>query len=256
MGTIGWMAFLAANPASAKDEFDPSSVKSAAIIGFGGTIEIEATETKSGIGVVDTVNQIKQVSETIDGLQSGAAKAGAVDDTVRAYTTIETGLESGFGWTVPSNEELAATPAYQQVAAGYTGQSKLAQMAAGWGAGMCPPGIVHWASISRMKQPERDALIDALGVDAVLVAQLTVTGHDQGVSVGGIGTSRVKPQASVRLSLYQKGEKKAVWTGFATGPKVDEAIKADFGSAADPSDAIVEAIHLGIDKLTEKYTGA
>lgn len=247
------VAMVMTSPAEAKRDFDLSSIQSAAIVGFGGEIEIEQKETKSGIGLVDSVQSMKEAANTINQLETGELKASAQDDTVRAYTSVETKLESGFGWQVLSRDELVAVSAYQQLDEAHSTKGKLAQMADAWGAGFCPSGVVHWATMSRIKQPERDALIDALGVDAVVVAHFTVSGKDQGVSIGGIGTSRVKPQALVYVSVYQKGEKKPVWKGYAQGPKVDEAIKEDFGKDADPSEAILAAIALGMDKLADKY---
>jgi hypothetical protein len=250
---LGLLVAMAANPAMAKKEFDLSTIQTAAVVGFGGQNEIEENETRSGIGVVDTVNQLKQTAEAINGLEEGTLKQDAQSDAVRAYGAVESKLESGFGWSVLSRDELVAVPAYQQLDEARSTPGKLGEMGDAWGAGYCPSGVVHWASMIRVKQPERDALIEALGVDAVVVAQFTVSGKDQGVSIGGVGTSRIKPQALVQLSVYQKGEKKPVWRGYAQGPKVDEALQGDFGKTADPSEAILAALDLGMDKLTEKY---
>ena len=80
-------------------------------------------------------------------------------------------------------------------------------------------------------------------------------GGSQGVSIGGVGTSRVKPQTTVFLTVYKNGEKKPVLRAVARGAKTKDAIKADFGSSDDTQEwtVLLESIDLGVTKIVEKF---
>jgi len=240
--------------AEAKDKFDPGSVQTVAMFGFGGTVEIEATATKTGIGILDTVNEVKKVDETVDALHSGELRDYAAQQGIDAFVAVEAGLEDAFGWDVTGWETLRDDEAYAAVVEANTMKGKLGAMAEAWGAGMCPPGLLHHEKAMWLKMDDRDALIDALGVDALVIADVAITGKDRGVSVGGVGTSRVKPKALVTVQIFTKGEKKKVWRGSVQGPKTDEAIKKDFGgSTGEDAEIYVDAITKGMDKFADKF---
>ena len=173
---------------------------------------------------------------------------------VDAYTLVEAGLEEGFSWTITDYTDLVAQPAYQKTFEAHRSPGKLGQMQEDWASGMKPPGVVYYQLAHGMKQDERDALMDALGVQGLAVASVSISGDDQGVSVGGVGTSRVKPKTLVMVRLYVKGEKKPVWKGSAVGKKTETAIRGDMGyHQGDNGPILLESIEKGMAKFKEKY---
>lgn len=232
-----------------KASFDPRSVTTVAMIGFGGTIDIEENTTGG------TAGSIGGSVKAITALADGSAATGQQQQAIDLYNTVETGLEATFGWEVMDQPALRAIEPYTVVWTQYRGQGKLADMQENFASGLKPPGIVHYQNTQRIKQTERDALIAALGVEAVLITQVGISGSDQGVSVGGLGTYRVKPQAWVRAQLFVAGEKKAVWTGMAKGKKTQSVIKGDWGfHEGDNAPIIVEAVGLAMTSFQAKFT--
>jgi hypothetical protein len=237
---------------AAKETVDPASFGDVVLFGFGGTLEIEATQTSSGVGAVDAVADVQESVGMVASLSDGSMKSAAEMQSVRAFQTVETGLEAAFGWNVMDLDAMVADPSY--AAAWDTHTPAINKKMSGWGSGMAPTGVIYKDLATTLKQPDRDALMEAMGVQYVAVASLVISGEDQGVSIGGIGTSRVKPQTLTMITVYQRGEKKPVWRGSAQGKKTDEAITADFGQAAEgESEIILQSIQKSMEKLAEKY---
>ena len=236
-----------------KPKFDPTSVSNVALFSMAGTVEIEQAETRSGVGVLDAARDLKKTKDAVSGLKDGSMKAESGRKTIEIYDTVEQGLEGAFDWEVWDYDTLSSHDAY--AAAWDTFTPKKGRGLAGWGGGMAPEGILHNTSTLRLKQRDRDPLIEALGVDALVMVDLTVAGKDQGVRIGGVGTSRVKPRTTAIVTIYVPGEKKHVWRGGVTGEKTEEAIKNDMGAEDDGRHGLILAsIQNAMTKLGEKYT--
>lgn len=237
---------------AAKEKPDPRTFGDVVLFGFGGTLEIEATQTSSGIGAVDAANAVGESVDMVGGLADGSTKSAAEQQSIDAFETVEAGLESAFGWNVLDLDAMVSNGSYASV--WDTKTPAINKKMSGWGSGMAPTGVLYKDLARTLKQDERDALMEALGVEYMAIASLTISGEDQGVSIGGVGTSRVKPQTFTQVTVYQRGEKKAVWTASAQGKKTEEAIKADFGQAAEGESAIIlQSIENSMVKLAEKY---
>ena len=245
--------FAWSGTAYAGSDFDPSSVSRVAVFGFGGSIEMEQAETKTGLGALDAAKKLKQGADDMNALSDGSMKAKSGQQAVDAYNLVTKGLAEAMGWEVLPLEEVSSNDTYAGLLAANT--SKQQQKMAGWGSGMAPEGIIHPTTTLRIKQDGRDSLIEALGVDALALVDLTVTGRDQGVRVGGIGTSRVKPRTTAVVTLFTAGEKKKVWRATVTGDKTDEAIAADFGGEDRDakSQLVLASMANAMEKLGEKH---
>jgi len=250
--SIALSSLVASNAWAAKETVDPRSFGDVVLFGFGGTLEIEATQTTSGVGAVDAAASIEESVVAVQGLSDGSTKSAAEQQSIDAFETVESGLEVAFGWAVTDLDAMVADPAYAAMWDAKT--PAINKKMSGWGSGMAPTGVLYKDLATTLKQADRDALMDAMGVQYIAVASLTISGDDQGVSIGGVGTSRVKPQTFTSITVFQRGEKKAVWRGSAQGKKTEDAIKADFGQAAEGESAIIlQSIQNSMDKLAEKY---
>jgi hypothetical protein len=188
----------------------------------------------------------------VSSLADGSMKSAAEQQSIDAFTTVESGLETAFGWNVMDLETMVGNADYHTM--WDTKTPGINKKMSGWGSGMAPSGVIYKDLATTLKQDERDALMTSMGVQYMAIASITISGEDQGVSVGGVGTSRVKPQTFTMVSVYHLGEKKPVWKGSAQGKKTDEAIKADFGQAAEGENAIIlQSISNSMVKLAEKY---
>jgi len=129
------------------------------------------------------------------------------EEAAQTYTDVVQTLQTKMKWSVVGLDQLRANAEYKKV---HDGKMK------GWQNKAPMPGkhfivdeIMDAQSLRRMKPEEKDALMSALGVDALMETQVNVRFATKGVAVMGIGDRY--PQATVSFWLYKKGVAAPVW---------------------------------------------
>jgi hypothetical protein len=162
----------------------------------------------------------------------GVGIAEDSEDAAGALKDISGILAKRMQWTILSADEMRKNPEYEKV---YTAKMK------GWQMNKVPvpgrlliaPGVMDAQTLFRMKPPERDALMVALGVDALIEARVSIAFATKGVAVMGIGDRY--PQASVIVRMYKRGIEQPVWfDGHMQGEAATESVgKTAFWDEAD-----------------------
>ena len=82
------------------------------------------------------------------------------------------------------------------------------------------PDLMEFDGATKIKQAGRDEIMNALKVDAVVLAQYTV--QLSGSTIMGIGSRY--PQTSLKFQLFRKGEEKPVWQDIVAGEDMKESV--------------------------------
>lgn len=130
------------------------------------------------------------------------------DEAEASLKDIAGTLAKTMKWKMLPLDEMRGNAAYQ---ATYEKKMK------GWQMGKVPgnarlliaKGVMDAQSLIRMKPPERDQLMSALGVDAMMEVAVNVVFANKGVAIAGIGDRY--PQAYINLWMYKRGVEKPVW---------------------------------------------
>lgn len=162
------------------------------------------------------------------GLQGSAGgsmmtQTGAHVDSM--FTELSNALRKNLKWNVMEKSAMVANPGYTQA---YDKTMK------GWQNKMPPPqGTYHYnvAQVMDFDGPRildfkgREALMQALGVDAIVVTRMDVILKAN--TVMGIGSRR--PQATLSFFVYGKGEEKPIWfEGQIMGDEMESVGKTAF----------------------------
>lgn len=130
------------------------------------------------------------------------------EEAALAYTDVVQTLQTKMKWSVTGLDQMRSNPEYKKV---------FAAKMNGWQSGKAPmvgkhlivPDVMDAQSLRRMKAEEKDSLMAALGVDAIMETQVNVTFATKGVAVMGIGDRY--PKANASFWLYKKGVAAPVW---------------------------------------------
>ena len=157
-------------------------------------------------------------------LGTGAADMTAheSEEVTGCWKDIATALKSNMHWNVQPFEEMRGNSAYKAV---FEAKMK------GWQTGKVPvqgklylvPGVMDAQSLRRLKPGQRDQLMDALKVDALMETQVNIVFNTKGVAVMGIGSRH--PQAYISLWMYKRGVESPVWfDGRVVGEAADKSV--------------------------------
>lgn len=145
------------------------------------------------------------------------------DEVTAAMNDVAASLQRHLRWKVLPVDTMRGNATYKKF---YEAKMK------GWQSGKAPPTgklfvapeVMDAQSIRRMSPSERDELITALGVDAIMETQVTVA-FKAGVAVMGFGPRH--PQANISLAMYKKGIDKPVWfEGRMVGDASEKSVGA------------------------------
>ena len=200
-----WLS--ACGSARIKDQTSVSKIKKVAIVAF---TETEPQSRKislnigNGVGTSAGGSMITETSPHVDSM----------------YTSLSENLSRQLNWKVIGLKELKAHPAYQTA---YKSTME------GWQNKMPPgegfqdyevEGLMDWNCLRILKPEGRDQLIQALGVDAIIMARSYVV--LEGVTILGIGDKY--PQAHVSLEIYGPGQKDPVWREAFKGQQSEKSV--------------------------------
>jgi hypothetical protein len=208
-----------------KDEAAIGQIKKVAIVAFSAT---EPASSKVGFDLG---------SGKLDG-KSGGSMIPQYDDAVDSmYDELGKTMRSSQKWNVMDKKTMATHKGYVD-AFNKTMKGFHNKMPPGDGMNQfIVKDIMDYDSPRILDVAGRDALITALGVDAIIVARIDV--NTTGTTVMGIGSRH--PQSTLSFSIYRKGDVKPVW--FEGSLKGEEA-KESVGKTAFIDEALLQKLAL------------
>lgn len=171
--------------------------------------DVNSAEVKTVRRVaVASFSFLQPQAATVLGTGAQDMTAHESDEVTGCWKDIASTLSSNMRWSVLPFDEMRENPAYKTI---YDGKMK------GWQTNKVPhqgklylvPGVMDAQSIRRMKPAERDQLMSALKVDALMEAQVNVSFHVPGMAVMGLGSRH--PQAVINFWMYKRGVEAPVW---------------------------------------------
>jgi hypothetical protein len=218
-----------------------ANVHKAAVVAFGWSVDLSSDSDKNlSNSVGDIVNASKAIAESAD--------ASAREQTPRnAYEALAKKVGEDMHWTMMPLQEVAANPEVQEIV-------KSIKV---FGDSSAITGIMHPYQADRLSAAQRKQLLEKLGVDAVLFADVKIkVGGTSGFAMAGMGSITKYPQATIALSVFGPQDEEPIWRDrWATGDKATTGIANTMGVQNDSTKdaALVEAMNLAIDKLMARY---
>jgi hypothetical protein len=218
-----------------------ANVHKAALVAFGWSVDWSSGEDKkvsSGIG--DIINASKEIAE--------AADASTRENVPRAgYEAVAKKVEENLHWSMLPMQEVAANPAVQQI----VGSIKV------FGDSPAITGIMHPYQADRLNSAQRKELLDKLGVDALVIADVkTKVGGTSGFAMAGMGSITKYPQTTIALMVYGPLDEEPIWRDRgATGEKANTGVANTMGvqNNSDRDTSLAESTKSALDKLIVRY---
>jgi hypothetical protein len=220
-----------------------AAAKRVAIIGYGGQLNLEDNQQKSGIAA--TVGAIKGANDLF---------SGKLDERRREQATISYGvlgqkLGAALGWEVLPPETVAASPEYGQLLRNAGSMYK--GMGYQYVDVILPP-----AQANRLNAQNRQVLAASLGVDAMAIVDVQYyVGDRGGFAIGGIGSTTVFPQAIINFTVVDNAGE-VIWRDMrAVGAVTKEGLRTTMGAeiVANETEVLNEAASTAFDALIARY---
>lgn len=220
------LALLLGTAAIAGSDFRISDPKRVAVF---------AIATKIDLGDHEIDLETKPPPEVYEQRQAQAAQT--------YHLTVNT-LRSAYGWEVLGLDAVRGSEAYDPFWTAATPAANRAHTELA--THFVPPRLLHADLALTVKQEPRDALMEALGVDHLVMAHFSLSALQP-------GPKRARPIGFARLVVYAKGEKKAVWKGNARGQAGKAPVRIQTLQYTDAEfDSIKTAMRTGLRKLRAK----
>jgi len=218
-----------------------ANVHKAAIVAFGWSVDLSSESDKSvSSSIGDVVNASKAIAESAD-----ASTREQVPKN--AYDALAKKIGESLHWTLLPMQDVAANPAVQQIVTSI----KV------FGDSPAITGILHPYQADRLSPAQRKELLEKLGVDAVLVADVKIkVGGTSGFAMAGMGSITKYPQATITVTVYNPQDEEPIWRDRgATGDKATTGVANTMGVQNDSTRdaALAEATGLALDKLIARY---
>lgn len=224
---------------------DVENVKKVAIIGFRGDVSIQDQSQQSG-GIAATVASAKALSD----MKSGRLNDRRTAQAKQIHDLLAQKLTSELGW------ELAPVEA----------SSTLKERVRQKPTGVVIFGVQHVKELLLdgearfMPAADRQKVISELGVDAIVTVSVNYRAGDrQGFAIGGLGTFKLFPRATITVQMWNATQDKPVWEdSFAMGATSKLSITENAGILEEvgETEALVDAATLGIIELIGRYKAA
>lgn len=220
-----------------------TAVKRAALIGYGGQLQLEDPNQKKGIAA--TVGAIKDANDMF----SGKLDTRRREQAKFGYDELVKRTNAALGWEFVPPESITQVPLYAQ------GLNMAGSMWKGGGY-QYVDGILPPAHAGRMTPSGIQQIAQALSADALGVFEITyVIGDRGGFAIGGIGSTTVYPQGIVRFTVFNKDGQEIWRDSRAVGAVAKGALRTTMGAdiVENESEVINEATGLAIDALLQRY---
>jgi len=219
-----------------------ANVHKAAIVAFGWSVDLSSESDKNSS---NSIGDIVATSKAISALAKGEK---AVDQpAVTAYGAFGKKLEEDLHWTVIPLQDVAANPGLQQLISSNRRRGDNSPI----------EGIMHPLHADRLSAAQRKEVMAALGVDALVIADVKIkVGGTSGFAMGGMGKITKYPQATIALTAYGPQDAEPIWQDrWAAGEKSKTGIANTMGVVNDSTTdtALAEATASGLDRLIARY---
>lgn len=225
---------------------DIEAVKKVSIIGFRGDVAIPDPNRERPGGIIGTVGSAKALSDLNSSQFADRRKAQAK----QIHDALAQSLTSKLGWQL------------MPVDASPTLKDRARQKPTG----MMINGVQHLNELMldpevRFLQPEqRQRILSELGVDAVMTVNIRYNeGRRDGFAIGGLGSFKIFPRATVTVQMWNATQKDPVWEdSFAMGPLSALSVTENVGilDEAGETEALVDAATRAVTTLIERYQAA
>lgn len=206
-------------------------VKSAAVVGYEAFVELGKSSQPRGQagGIGNMIN----AANTMNELSSGEYTAKRIEQATKTYDMLLQHLTEGTGWDWMGREAVTSTPAYSQVF--QSKRSSLATFGQDFGRARLVPNLLQPHDASRLSKAERDALMDALRVDALAVVRVRyAVGKNTGFAINGMGKTGVLPKAIVDITVWDRQGEAPIWRdNDAAGETASVGVETTMGVVND-----------------------
>jgi hypothetical protein len=233
-------------------------VKSVAIVGLAAGLNIENRTQGKGAAELGAAQEISN-------LGSDEKIAERKEQGNQLYDALVAEIGKTLGWTVKSRAEVVGDAANQALYVEKIGEPNRLQLG---GMRIYVPGVLWTERVSGLTPPERQKLLESLGVDALVFADVhffvgkigPVTwkaGNDGGFVVTGPipGTSAAYPAARVRLEVYDSDFPQPIWADSAAGEPAKAGVVSTMGIEykTDLVPILKDALHSAWAALLQAY---
>lgn len=227
------------------DKTRTTKVKSAAIVGF----HMAMKEPQSLMG------DMKKLGDLSKGKVRDANEQHDTADAV--FTLLRSQLSSDLKWNVEPISAVSKVPAYQALVTKYTTGLQVggAPLPADYHK-IRPHGTLDADPfIYKISQGEREALMDQLQVDALVVNFLLVGLENESMFGGMIGAAEYTPKAQNIIRVFVRGQKDPIWFDTWAWGEGDKAIKATMNFVEDKPllEQVVLASRKSIGQTMARY---
>lgn len=224
---------------------DVDAVKKVAIIGFRGDVALQSGQQQQG-GIGGTIAGAKALSD----MKSGKMNDRRVAQATQIHQLLGERLTTDLGWSMVP----------------VTGSDTLKEKVRQKPTGLMMFGVQHVGEllldpeVRFLAAADRQKVLGELGADAVMTVNVQYRAGDRkGFSIGGLGTFKLYPSATVTVQMWNATQEKPVWEdSFATGPISSKFVTENAGVLEDQgeTEALVDAATLGINELIARYRSA
>ena len=244
----GMMMFLSACGSMTKAQIDKErtgKVKNVAIVG----LHVAMQEPQSLMG------DMKKLGDLTKGKVRDANQQHDTADEV--YTHLRSQLSQNLNWNMLPPGQITREPSYQALVTKYT---------TGLQVGGTPlPSDYHKVRphgmldadpfIYKISQADREALMDQLRVDALVVDFLLVGLNNKSMFGGMVGAAKYQPKAQNIIRVFVRGQKDPVWFDTWAWGEGDKALQATMNFVEDKPllEQVVVASKKSIGQTMDRY---
>lgn len=219
-------------------------VKTVAVVGVTQINNMQGPASPGGQNVTGFVSAVK----TMQKADSGQAEAERRARTEGSHDLLSQKLQANTGWKALGKDELVNNEKYRSLLASQTNT-----VATTDGGALLREG----ARLNLRDMAQRQAVLDALGVDAVATSMVTYdVGKTSGFAIGGMGSQKRHPRATVGFLVYDRNNPEPIWSDYSVvGSAAPEGIEDIMGvtSTEDHTPIFLAADGSAYDKLFVNY---
>lgn len=227
------------------EKAEVAKAKNVAIAGFHLAVE----EPKSLIG------DFKKAKDALNGKFKDANQEHETAD--RIYDDLNSRLSKEMKWNMKPRAAVAGNSGYKQLVTKYTTGLQVGGMTTSENYQKMRPHAMLDADpvIYKLSQADREALMDQLGVDALVANFMIASLRNESTFGGMVGAAKYKPKTQNVLRLYIRGQKEPVWLDSWAWGDGDKALQATANFVEDNLilEQVVVASKRSFDKLFENY---
>jgi len=230
-----------------------NKVKTAAVISYVENMQFSATNKDTPSFLTTAASAINTVE-----VLSGEAEQQGSERAQRAYDELRMKIGQTLKWNVLEAQTLRDNSTYSASYTKWLNDQPSILKASIDMAGGAVPGVMWAAPGVGPTMQQRDEIMDALGLDAAIIAQVNYrVGSTSGFSIAGIGNQEKHPQVYVQLKAYARSQEEPIWSdGYAAGQSTEEGVATMTSGIGDHTELFLKAADSGFIALVERFQEA